>query len=57
MSIHPARKAQLASLLTEKVTVLIEYSDFADVFSEKSANVLAERTGANKHAIELEEGK
>ena len=57
MTIHPARKAQLALLLAEKVTVPVEYSDFADVFSEKSANVLPERTGANEHAIKLEEGK
>ena len=57
MSIHPAKKAQLASLLTEEVTVLVEYSDFADGFLEKSANVLPERTRANEHAIELEEGK
>ena len=57
MTIHPARKAQLASLLTEEVTVPVEYSDFADVFLEKSANVLPERTGANEHAIKLEEGK
>ena len=34
-----------------------KYSDFADVFLKKSANVLPERTGANEHAIELEEGK
>ena len=57
MSIHPARKAQLALLLTEKVTMPTEYLDFADVFSEKSANVLPERTGANEHAIKLEKGK
>ena len=35
----------------------IEYSDFADVFLEKSANILPERTQANKHAIKLEKGK
>ena len=57
MSIHLARKAQLALLLTKKVTVPVKYSDFADVFSKKSANVLPERTGVNEHAIELEEGK
>ena len=57
MTIHPAREAQLASLLTEEVTVPVEYSDFADVFSEKSANVLPEQTGANEHAIELKKGK
>ena len=57
MSIHPARKAQLALLLTKEVIVPTKYWDFADVLLEKSANVLSERTRANKHAIELEEGK
>ena len=32
MNIHPAREAQLASLLTKKVTVPIEYLDFDNVF-------------------------
>ena len=57
MTIHPAREAQLALVLAKEVTVPVEYSDFADVFSKKSANVLPERTGANEHAIELEKGK
>ena len=57
MTIHPARKAQLALLLAKKVTVPTKYSDFADVFSEKPPNVLPERTGANEHVIELKEGK
>ena len=57
MNIHLAKKAQLALLLNKKVTVPTGYSDFADVFSEKLANVLPERTGANEHAIKLEEGK
>ena len=35
----------------------IKYSDFADVFSEKSANVSPERTGVNEHAIKLEKSK
>ena len=56
-SIHPARKAQLALLLTKEVTMSIKYSDFADVCWEKSANVFLKWTGANEHAIELEEGK
>ena len=43
--------------MAEKVTVPIEYLDFADIFSKKLANVLPERTGANEDAIELEEGK
>ena len=53
----PTREAQLALVLAKEVTVSTEYSDFADVFSEKSANVLPERTGANEHAIKLKEGK
>ena len=57
MTIHPAREAQLALLLTEEVTVPVEYSDFADVFSEKSVNVLPKRIGVYEHAIKLEEGK
>ena len=40
MTIHLARKVQLALLLAEKFTDLAKYSDFADVFSEKLANVL-----------------
>ena len=35
----------------------VEYLDFADVFLEKSANVLLKQTTANEHMIELEEGK
>ena len=57
MTIHPARKAQLTLLLAKKVTVPVEYLDFANVFSKKSANVLPEQTGVNKHAIKLEKGK
>ena len=57
MTIYPARKAQLALLLAKKVTVPVKYLYFANVFSEKSANVLPEQTGANEHAIELEKGK
>ena len=57
MSIYPEKEVQLALLLTEKVTVPTKYSDSADVFLEKSANVLSERTGANEHTIKLEEGK
>ena len=57
MTIHSARKAQLALLLAEKVTVPAEYSNFADVFLEELTNVLPWQTGANEHAIELEKGK
>ena len=55
--IHPDRKAQIASLLTEKVKIPDKYSDFTDIFSEKKALVLSERTEFNKHVIDLENGK
>ena len=57
ITIHPAREAQLALLLAKELTVPTKYSDFANIFLEKSANVFPERTGANEHAIELEESK
>ena len=57
MTIYSARKAKLALLLAKEVILLTEYSDFADVFLEKSANVLLEQTRVNEHAIELKEGK
>ena len=57
MTIHSARKAQLALLLAEEITVPTKYSDFADVFLGKLANVLLEQTGENEHAIELKKSK
>ena len=57
ISIHLAKEAQLALPLTKEVIVPVKYSDFADVFSRKSANVLSERAKTNEHAIKLKEGK
>ena len=57
MTIYPARKAQLASLLVEKVIVLAKYSDFADMFLEESINIFPEQIRVNEHTIKLEEGK
>ena len=57
MIIHQARKAQLALLLAKKVTVLAKYSDFANMFLEKSTNIFSEQTQVNEHVIELEKGK
>ena len=42
ITIHLAKKAQITLLLAKKVTVLAKYSDFADIFLEKSANILLE---------------
>ena len=57
MTIQPGKEAQMALLLTKKVTVLAESFDFANVFLEKSANVLSEQNEVNKYAIKLEKGK
>ena len=57
MTIHTAKKAWIAFLLGEKVIIPAKYSDFADVFSEESANIFPEQTGVNDHAIEMEKGK
>ena len=57
MTIYPARKAQVALLLTKKVTVLAKYLDFADVFLKKLAEILPEYTGINNYAIKPEDGK
>ena len=55
-TIYPARKTQLALQLAKKVTVPTKYSDFADMFLKKSANVLPKWTGVNEHTIKLEKG-
>ena len=55
--IHSVRKAQMALLLAKKITVLIEYPDFANMFLKESVNVFTEQTGVNKYAIELDKGK
>ena len=57
MTIHRARKAQITLLLAEEVTVLAKYSDFADVFSKESAEVLPEYTKIIEHTIKLEDDK
>lgn len=50
---------KIAALKQNKVPieVLAEYSDFADIFSEKKALVLLEQTDLNKHVIKLESDK
>ena len=57
MTIYLARKAQMALLLAKKVTIPAKYLDYADIFLEKSANVLPEQTRVNEHIIKLEKGK
>ena len=59
MAIHPAHQTQIALLKAEEVLVTIpeEYSEYADIFSEKLAVVLPEYTEINIHVIDLEKGK
>ena len=57
MSIYLAQKVQIALLIVEKVNVPAEYSDFADVFSKESAEVLPKHIKINKYAIKLENKK
>ena len=47
----------MALLLTKIVSIPAKYSDFANVFLEKSANVLPELIGVNEHAIVSEKDK
>ena len=57
ITIYLVREAWIGLLSTKKVVFLAKYLDFADVFSEKLANLLLEKTGANKYAIKLEKDK
>ena len=43
--------------MIEEIFVPVKYLDFTYVFLKKLWNVFLKRTGANQHAIELEEGK
>ena len=51
------KNAQSALLLAKEVIVPAEYSYFADIFLEESANIFLEQTKLIEHAIELEKGK
>lgn len=57
MLIHSAKKAQIAFFITKKVAVSVEYSDYLDIFLEKSAAELSKRFDINEHAINLKTGK
>ena len=57
MAIHPTRKAQMASLIAEKLQIPSEYSDFSNIFLEEKASILPEAIELNLHAIKLQEGQ
>ena len=48
---------QITLIIIEKVIVSAKYSNFANLFSKKSAEMLLERTSINKHAIKLIDSK
>lgn len=53
MLVQIAWKAKITILLAKEVTIPNEYSDFANVFSKKSASKLPICSDINKHAIDL----
>ena len=57
MAMHPARKAQVASLFAKEISVFEEYANFSDVFFKESAAMLPNGWDINEHAIDLEPGK
>ena len=57
IAIHPARKAQIASLVAKKVQIWSKYSDFSDVFLEEKVLILPKAIQLNEHAIKLQKGQ
>ena len=59
MPMYLEKQAQIGALLFDKasIEVQMEYFNYSNVFLAKNAVELAENTGINEHAIELEEGK
>ena len=58
-TIHLFQTVQIAAIEWNKALTksLIEYSDYADIFSTNLVMELPENTGINKYAIKLVEGK
>lgn len=57
ISIYPVCEIIIALLVTEKVIILAQYSNFTDVFFKKLAAELLECFNINKHSIGLNLGK
>ena len=51
--IYWVKKTQIALLNAKKVIIFAKYSDFADVFPQKSAKMLPKLTTIHDHAIKL----
>lgn len=59
LKIHQDCKVQIVILIIDKalITILAEYSDFADHFFKKSATILPKHTEIYTYAIDLEKSK
>lgn len=57
IAIYPAREAQIALLMAEKIILPAKYLDFIDIFSNELATVLLKLTKIIKHAIDLKPDK
>lgn len=54
---HVIEKLQISLLLDEEIFILAKYSNFANVFLNKSAKILPKDIEAQKHIIKLENDK
>lgn len=54
MTVYLTQKIQIVLLIAKEVTILEEYSDFADIFSEKLTAELPKHSNINKLIIDLE---
>ena len=59
MLVHSKRQAQIGALLFDKafIEILVEYSNYSNIFSVEKIVELLENIGMNKHAIKLKEDK
>ena len=57
ITIHKAWNTQIALLLVEKIIVLAEYSNFANLFLKNLLQILPRRMCINKHIIKWVDGK
>lgn len=59
IKVYPDCKVQIATPITDKalLSILVEYSNFADIFSKKYAIVSLEYTEIIIYAIHLEKDK
>lgn len=57
MSIYPACETQIALLFAREVRFLEKYTDFSNIFSNKSIAMLLNSSNINKHIIDIKLNK